>query len=72
MVRAACSRGFRGEGVPSHGTMEAVSGPGADRDSLQLVVRDWRMELALSLLVGICINLKEKSCLPLLCKEPGF
>lgn len=52
--------------------MEAVSGAGADRDCLQPVVRDWRMELTLSLLVGICINLKEKSCLPLLCKEPGF
>lgn len=72
MVQAACSRGFRGGGVPSYGTKEAVSGPGADRDSLQPVVRDWRMELALSLLVGICINLKEKSCLPLLCIEPEF
>jgi hypothetical protein len=49
-----------------------VSGPGADRDSLQPVVRDRRMELTFSLLVGICINLKEKSCLPLLCEEPGF
>ncbi len=58
--------------MPSYGTKEAVSGPGADRDSLQPVVRDWRMELALSLLVGFCINLKEKSCLPLLCIEPEF